>query len=216
MSTMARFLSIMGMGAVGYYALVQAGLPVHATCFRTLDSLSLSQNPFGLFVSLLQPLLIAEPLCSKAMEILSRREIFHPRVLELIELAEGNDLRLNHDQAADFVKFGVETFKWHASSVVTLGEHQELDAGSPLLADVVGFRGPHLNHLTPRTLDIDRVESLMRARGFPAKAVIEEPPRRKCPILLCQKSFRALEEPVNFLYNDDTIFQVPTRQDLGR
>jgi uncharacterized glyoxalase superfamily metalloenzyme YdcJ len=132
--------------------------------------------------------------------------MFHPRVLELIELAEDNDLRLTHGQAVDFVKFGLETFKWHASSVVSLDEYQEFDAHSPLLADIVGFRGPHLNHLTPRTLDIDRVESVMRARGFPTKTMIEGPPRRKCPILLRQTSFRALEEPVDFLNKDGTVF----------
>src|SRR5690606_1805558 len=67
-----------------------------------------------------------------------------------------------------------------------------------LIADVVGFKGPHINHLTPRTLDIDAVQAGMQAKGIPPKAIIEGPPRRRCPILLRQTSFKALEEAVSF------------------
>jgi Uncharacterized protein conserved in bacteria len=63
---------------------------------------------------------------------------------------------------------------------------------------VVSFRGPHINHLTPRTLDIDAAQDGMIAAGIDAKAVIEGPPRRACPILLRQTSFKALNEPVRF------------------
>ncbi|MDX1266996.1 MAG: DUF1338 family protein, partial [Oceanisphaera sp.] len=59
-------------------------------------------------------------------------------------------------------------------------------------------RGPHINHLTPRTLDIDSVQQQMPAVGIHPKAVIEGPPRRRCPILLRQTSFTALEESVRF------------------
>ena len=38
----------------------------------------------------------------------------------------------------------------------------------------------------------------MPARGIAAKAVIEGPPPRACPILLRQTSFKALEEPILF------------------
>ena len=68
-----------------------------------------------------------------------------------------------------------------------------------LIADVVSFKGPHINHLTPRTLDIDAVQSGMPARGITPKAVIEGPPPRNCPILLRQTSFKALEETIAFV-----------------
>ena len=71
-----------------------------------------------------------------------------------------------------------------------------------LIADVVSFRGPHINHLTPRTLDIDKVQARMPARGINPKAVIEGPPTRRCPILLRQTSFKALEEAVAFRDGD--------------
>jgi uncharacterized glyoxalase superfamily metalloenzyme YdcJ len=62
----------------------------------------------------------------------------------------------------------------------------------------VSFRGPHINHLTPRTLDIDAAQAGMPKRGITPKAVIEGPPRRNCAILLRQTSFKALEETVAF------------------
>jgi uncharacterized glyoxalase superfamily metalloenzyme YdcJ len=76
-----------------------------------------------------------------------------------------------------------------------LGQHR-------LIADVVAFKGPHINHLTPRTLDIDKVQASMEARNIPPKDNIEGPPTRKCPILLRQTSFKALTEKVTFKDND--------------
>ncbi len=52
--------------------------------------------------------------------------------------------------------------------------------------------------LTPRTLDIDRVQSMMPECGIEPKILIEGPPRREVPILLRQTSFKALEETVLF------------------
>ena len=69
---------------------------------------------------------------------------------------------------------------------------------SVCIADVVCFRGPHINHLTPRTLDIDEVQRRMPSVGIDPKATIEGPPRRDCPILLRQTSFKALEETIAF------------------
>ncbi|KAF2749380.1 DUF1338-domain-containing protein [Sporormia fimetaria CBS 119925] len=64
--------------------------------------------------------------------------------------------------------------------------------------DIVCFPSAHINHLTPRTLDIDAVQEEMIRQGMPAKDCIEEPPKRKCPILLRQTSFKALDERVMF------------------
>ena len=196
--TMARFLNVMGMRSVGYYDLSQAGLPVHATCFRCLDLISLEKNPFRLFVSLLRPDLISPSIRSKVYDILSRRHIFHPRVLKLISMAEKTNNQLTPSQASEFITYGLETFKWRKTASVTFDEYCELQSENPLLADVAGFGGPHINHLTPRTLDIDAIQAAMVAQGIPAKDTIEGPPRRQCPILLRQTSFKALKEAVNF------------------
>jgi len=81
-------------------------------------------------------------------------------------------------------------------ATVTLEEYQMLKNEHPLVADIVSFPNCHINHLTPRTIDIDLVQELMQEKGMPAKERIEGPPPRKCPILLHQTSFKALEETV--------------------
>jgi len=50
--------------------------------------------------------------------------------------------------------------------------------------------------VTPRVLDIEAAQTAMRQQGLRAKALIEGPPRRRCPILLRQTSFIAMEERV--------------------
>lgn len=199
MKTMARFFGVMGMQPVGYYDLTQppARLPIHSTCFRCMDLESLTANPFRVFVSLLRPECISASQRAKASEILSRRQIFSRRCLELISIAE-NQGGLGGDQVREFIQEGLETFKWRGTATVTHSEYQDLKAESPLLADIVAFPGPHINHLTPRTLDIDQVQLQMEKRGIPMKDVIEGPPSRDCPILLRQTSFKALCERVLF------------------
>lgn len=206
MNTMARFLGVMGMQPVGYYDLAQppARLPIHATCFRCIDLESLSINPFRLFVSVLRPECISVPLRSMALELLGRRQIFSDRCLELISLAETMG-GLTADHADEFIAEGIETFKWRGSAIVSLSEYQKLQEENPLLADIVAFPGPHINHLTPRTLDIDEVQRQMEKQGIPLKEVIEGPPARDCPILLRQTSFKALKEAVFFPVNLDPV-----------
>ena len=92
----------------------------------------------------------------------------------------------------------LETFRWHGKATVAVETYNRLNYAHHLIADVVSFRGPHINHLTPRTLDIDAAQAQMPKRGITAKAVIEGPPRRSCAILLRQTSFKALEETVAF------------------
>ncbi|CDL40445.1 Putative cytoplasmic protein [Citrobacter freundii] len=92
----------------------------------------------------------------------------------------------------------LETFRWHQHATVDEETYHALHNEHRLIADVVCFPGCHINHLTPRTLDIDRVQSMMPECGIEPKILIEGPPRREVPILLRQTSFKALEEPVLF------------------
>jgi uncharacterized glyoxalase superfamily metalloenzyme YdcJ len=64
------------------------------------------------------------------------------------------------------------------------------------------LQGPHINHLTLHALDIDAAHNAMAARGLSPKAIVEGPPRRRCPILLRQTSFKARPEPVAFIEED--------------
>ncbi|EFX05971.1 hypothetical protein CMQ_4040 [Grosmannia clavigera kw1407] len=214
LALMARFFALMGMEPVGYYDLAQppANLPIHATCFCCLDLESLLLNPFRMFVSLLRPELISSPtLRSKALSILSRRKIFSSRALELMVSAESRG-GLLESQAEEFVHEGLKPFRWSGKATVSQEEYRELQEESPLLADIVGFPGPHINHLTPRTLDIDAVQRGMEENHIPMKDLIEGPPARKCDILLRQTSFQALEEKVYFpvvhTANGDTVDMV--------
>ena len=204
LATLARLFAVMGMQPVGYYDLTPAGVPVHSTAFRAVHEAALQVSPFRVFTSLLRLELIEDPeLRTFAESVLNRRSIFTPAALRLIERAESAG-GLNETEAEEFVLQALETFRWHHSATVTAAQYQTLSAQHRLIADVVAFKGPHINHLTPRTLDIDRVQAQMPVHGITPKAVIEGPPRRHCPILLRQTSFKALDEPITFTDQHDT------------
>ncbi|EPS9373348.1 2-oxoadipate dioxygenase/decarboxylase HglS [Escherichia coli] len=198
LATLRRMFAIMGMYPVSYYDLSQAGVPVHSTAFRPIDDASLARNPFRVFTSLLRLELIEnEILRQKAAEILRQRDIFTPRCRQLLEEYEQQG-GFNETQAQEFVQEALETFRWHQSAMVDEETYRALHNEHRLIADVVCFPGCHINHLTPRTLDIDRVQSMMPECGIEPKILIEGPPRREVPILLRQTSFKALEETVLF------------------
>jgi len=204
LATLARLFAVMGMQPVGYYDLTPAGVPVHSTAFRAVHEAALQVSPFRVFTSLLRLELIEDPeLRAFAESVLNQRSIFTPAALQLIERAESAG-GLNEEEAAQFVLQALETFRWHHSATVTAAQYQTLSAQHRLIADVVAFKGPHINHLTPRTLDIDIVQAQMPVHGITPKAVIEGPPRRKCPILLRQTSFKALDEPIAFTDQHET------------
>ena len=204
LATLARLFAVMGMQPVGYYDLTPAGVPVHSTAFRAVHETSLQISPFRVFTSLLRLELIEDPqLRAFAQSVLDKRSIFTPAALTLIARAETQG-GLSEPEADEFVKQALETFRWHHRATVTAEQYQTLSAQHRLIADVVAFKGPHINHLTPRTLDIDIVQAQMPVHGITPKAVIEGPPRRQCPILLRQTSFKALDEPVAFTDQADT------------
>jgi uncharacterized glyoxalase superfamily metalloenzyme YdcJ len=205
LATMRRLFAVMGMYPVGYYDLACAGVPVHSTAFRAIHEASLQHSPFRVFTSLLRLELIEnQELRELAAAILSRRTIFTPRALQLIEQAERVG-GLQPDEAAEFVEQALETFRWHREATVSAAQYQQLSDQHRLIADVVAFKGPHINHLTPRTLDIDAVQAAMPGRGISSKAVVEGPPPRHCAILLRQTSFKALREPVAFIEADGSM-----------
>lgn len=204
LSMMRRVFAVMGMYPVGYYDLSTAGVPVHSTAFRPVGEKSLNRNPFRVFTSLLRLDLIAdETLRKEAADVLASRTIFTEPAVALVEKAE-QEGGLDSADAARLVQEVLETFRWHDKAIVSTDMYKRLHDAHRLIADVVSFKGPHINHLTPRTLDIDQVQALMPGEGIAPKAVVEGPPTRKCPILLRQTSFKALEEAVSFVGADGT------------
>ncbi|WP_347302472.1 VOC family protein [Croceibacterium sp. TMG7-5b_MA50] len=191
---LARLFAIMGMAPVGYYDLAPAGIPVHSTAFRATDAADLATSPFRVFTSLLRLELIADPdLRAKASAILADRRIVTDACVALIEEAE-QEGGLHAGAADRFVAEALETFRWQGRALVNAATYDALLAQHRLVADIVAFPGPHINHLTPRTLDIDAAQAEMQRRGMAAKASIEGPPRREVPVLLRQTSFHALSE----------------------
>ncbi len=194
---MSRLFNVMGMDPVGYYDLTQANVPVHSTAFRSTDAKSLSESPFRVFTSLLRTELIKDQdLRKRSEEILAKRDIFTPRLRELVRKHEEIG-GLNESEAEEFIKEATYTFKWHTEATVDKKFYEDLRDEDPRAADIVCFKGPHINHLTPRTLDIDIIHASMSKYGMNPKNVVEGPPR-DCPILLRQTSFKALTEEVSF------------------
>lgn len=199
----ARLFGAMGMHPVGYYDLSVAGLPVHSTAFRPVSAQSFEISPFRMFTSLLRLEMISDPdLRESAAEALQGRDILPERGRELLEKYE-TDEGLRDSDAHDFVAHATEVFTWRPRARVSLSLYRALLDAHPLIADIVSFQGPHMNHLTPRVADIDAAQSAMRDTGLKAKAVIEGPPARRCPILLRQTAFKALSEAVEFKSGKD-------------
>ncbi|KAH7626108.1 hypothetical protein B0T09DRAFT_324642 [Sordaria sp. MPI-SDFR-AT-0083] len=200
MRQISRLFAIMGMHPVGYYDLEMVGFPLHGTAFRPTSEESLRRNPFRVFTTVLRPdLIVSSTVRETAIEILSRRELFSPRLCELMDQAEQDAGTLTQKDADELIVEALKIFKWHSRSTVPLETYLSLKQEHPMVADIVCFPSAHINHLTPRTLDIDAVQLEMIRQGLPAKEVIEgPPPGRKCEILLRQTSFKALEEQVVF------------------
>jgi uncharacterized glyoxalase superfamily metalloenzyme YdcJ len=198
LATLGRLFALLGMRPVGYYDLSVAGLPVHSTAFRPITIDALRDNAFRVFVSWLRLELLADgALRDEARALLASRDIFPARLRSLICRGE-RDGGLDETSATQLLEDALSVFRWHASARAKADLYGRLLRTHGLIADVVCFRGPHINHLTPRTLDIEAVQAGMPACGITPKAIIEGPPARVCPILLRQTSFRALEEPILF------------------
>ncbi|MBM3577170.1 MAG: VOC family protein [Alphaproteobacteria bacterium] len=201
LSTLRRLFAIMGMAPVGYYDLSVAGIPVHSTAFRPVGESAMRVSPFRIFTSLLRLDLIADAEAREmAAKILAQRDIFTPRCRELINLFERRGF--DDEEARQFVVEAAKTFRWNGQARVSSAVYQKFYATHPLLADIVCFKGPHINHLTLHALDIDAAHHAMAARSLSPKSIVEGPPRRRCPILLRQTSFKARPEPVEFIEED--------------
>ena len=198
LNLVGRVFALMGLEPVGYYDLGQAGLPVHSTAFRPVTMDGLQACPFRVFTSLLRLDAVEdEALRETARETLSTRHILTDAALDHLDRAEAAG-GVEERDADGFVAAVLDTFRWHETARVREETYRELLEVSGLVADIVSFRGPHINHLTPRVTDIDSAHAEMSARGLDAKNTIEGPPRREVPVLLRQTAFRALTEDVVF------------------
>ena len=94
--------------------------------------------------------------------------------------------------------------------------YDELSRVSAVAADIAGVRFTHINHLTPRVLDIDELYRRMTQRGITMIDAIQGPPRWDGPdVLLRQTSFRALAEPRRLRARDGTVSDGTLRVRFG-
>ena len=94
--------------------------------------------------------------------------------------------------------------------------YDELTPVSAVAADIAAVRSTHINHLTPRVLDIDELYRRMTERGITMIDAIQGPPRWNGPdVLLRQTSFRALAEPRRSHHADGTVADGALRVRFG-
>lgn len=196
----AGVFGALGMHPVGFYDLREAAasaVPVVSTAFRPVDGEELARNPFRVFTSLLTP---ADPrffdagLRARLEAFLAARELFPPELLALADRAAA-ERELPEQEAERFLRLAVAAFELSAEPVEKAW-YETLEQVSAVAADIGGVRSTHINHLTPRVLDIDELYRRMTERGIEMIDTIQGPPAWKGPdVLLRQTSFRALAEP---------------------
>lgn len=206
----SRIFAAMGMSPVGFYDLRDAQptpIPVISTAFRPRDRDELAANPFRVFTSLLATddrRFFSHDLQRRLEEFLGRRRLFPDALLSLAEraVAEGG---LPLAEAERFLAMATGAFAL-SSEPVDRAWYAELEQVSSVAADIGGVATTHINHLTPRVLDIDELYSSMSALGIEMIDAIQGPPRWSGPdVLLRQTSFRALAEPRLFRLSDGTV-----------
>jgi uncharacterized glyoxalase superfamily metalloenzyme YdcJ len=206
----ARIFGALGMHPVGFYDLRDAAasaVPVVSTAFRPTEAGELARNPFRVFTSMLTP---ADPrffdddLRRRLEDFLARRELFPPELLALADRAE-RERALPEADAQRFLELAVGAFAL-SPEPIDKAWYETLEKVSAVAADIGGVRSTHVNHLTPRVLDIDELYRRMQARGIVMIDAIQGPPRWDGPdLLLRQTSFRALAEPRTLRLPDGTV-----------
>lgn len=215
-----RVFAALGMHPVGFYDLREAAtsaVPVVSTAFRPVEREELARNPFRVFTSMLTP---ADPrffdpdLRARLEAFLAGRELFPPELLALADRAAA-ERELPQEDAERFLQLAVEAFEL-SPEPVDRSWYRALERISAVAADIGGVRSTHINHLTPRVLDIDELYRRMTERGIEMIDTIQGPPAWRGPdVLLRQTSFRALAEPRAMRTPDGSVISGALRVRFG-
>lgn len=210
LAQVARVFAAFGMYPVGFYDLRDASkssVPVVSTAFRPVDSDELARNPFRVFTSMLahdDRRFFDEETEQQLESFIGARTLFSNELLELADRAsvEGE---LAPEEATRLLDLATAAFELSQEPV----DHDwyfKLEGISAVAADIGGVPSTHINHLTPRVLDIDDLYARMEARGISMIDEIQGPPNWDGPdVLLRQTSFRALAEERNFRHSDGGV-----------
>jgi uncharacterized glyoxalase superfamily metalloenzyme YdcJ len=206
----ARVFAGFGMHPVGFYDLrdaAKSSVPVVATAFRPIDLVELAKNPFRVFTSMLvsddRRFFDAETQ-HQLERFIDGRTLFSDDLLELADLsaAQGG---LGVEDAERFLDLATAAFELFREPV----DHDwyfKLETISAVAADIGGVPSTHINHLTPRVLDIDELYARMASRGVTMIDEIQGPPAWDGPdVLLRQTSFKALAEERQFRHADGSV-----------
>lgn len=209
-----------GMYPVGFYDLRDTGstpVPVVSTAFRPIDSEQLELNPFRVFTSMLtvdDDRFFSADLRARLEAFLAARTLFGDDLLELAATAFSQG-GLDDADADLFVDAATAAFEL-TSQPTDRAWYEELAEISAVAADIGGVTRTHINHLTPRVLDIDALYHRLQDSGLQMIDKIQGPPRWHGPdVLLRQTSFRALDEVRAFREADGTIVPGTTRVRFG-
>ena len=210
MAQVARIFAGFGMHPVGFYDLRDASrssVPVVSTAFRPVDRDELAKNPFRVFTSMLaaeDPRFFSPELQNQLRDFIRARTLFPDVLLELADKAAAN-AGLDEPEGTELLDLATAAFKL-SDDPVDYAWYKKLEAVSAVASDVGGVSSTHINHLTPRVLDIDDLYTRMEARGITMIDEIQGPPRWNGPdVLLRQTSFRALSEDRIFRFEDGTV-----------
>ncbi|MGA7051436.1 MAG: VOC family protein [Mycobacterium sp.] len=219
LAAVAELFAAFGMLPVGYYDLRSADspVPVVSTAFRPIDADELENNPFRVFTSMLatrDPWYFDAGLRARVEAFLARRRLFDPALLAQAQViaAEGG---CEADEAEAFVAGAAAAFALSREPIDKYW-YDELSRVSAVAADIAGVSTTHINHLTPRVLDIDDLYRRMTERGITMIDAIQGPPRTNGPdVLLRQTSFRALDESRQFRADDGALTEGKLRVRFG-
>ncbi len=206
----AQVFAALGMEPVGFYDLrgtESTSLPIVSTAFRPTTREALAINPFRVFTSVLvtdDRRYFDEELQAELDAFLARRALFPPELLTLAERAEAEG-GLDDDAATRFLALATACFEL-SPEPVDRAWYERLARISGVAADIGGVTTTHINHLTPRVLDIDDLYRRMTERGITMIDEIQGPPRWEGPdVLLRQTSFKALAERRRFREADGSV-----------
>lgn len=219
LNQVARVFAGFGMYPVGFYDLREANppIPVVSTAFRPVDRSELAANPFRVFTSVLvvdDRRFFDERTEAGIREFIGARRLFDDEIFGLADRAAG-DGSLPEAEADRFVDLATAALAL-SGDPIDRAWYEHLESISSVAADIGGVTSTHINHLTPRVLDIDALYADMEARGIEMIDRIQGPPRTHKPdVLLRQTSFRALAEPRRFREADGTVAEGTLRVRFG-
>ncbi|PWJ53862.1 Uncharacterized metalloenzyme YdcJ, glyoxalase superfamily [Quadrisphaera granulorum] len=215
-----RVFAAFGMHPVGFYDLRDASassVPVVSTAFRPVDPAELAENPFRVFTSMLavdDARFFDAPTRQRLERFVEERHLFSDELLALADraAAEGG---LPTAEADELLRLATDAFRL-STEPVDRAWYTHLEKISAVAADIGGVPATHINHLTPRVLDIDELYRRMSERGITMIDEVQGPPAWEGPdVLLRQTSFRALAEERTFREADGSVVTGALRVRFG-